>query len=164
MFGDIRGDVQDLHNKLREDGSTLSVAESCTGGLLGGALTSVGGSSDVFEGGAIAYSNRMKQAILDVDEASLAEHGAVSRTVARAMALGAADTFGTNYAVAVTGIAGPSGGTEEKPVGLVHFGFVIGGTTRLEKRVFEGDREGVRFQSVEFAIKIMLESLSEAIG
>lgn len=165
MFDSLRSDVRDLHGGLRKAGWDLSVAESCTGGLLGGAVTSVGGSSDVFEGGAIVYSNRLKRRVLGVDEAALQAHGAVSEAVARRMAEGAAESFNTTVAVGVTGVAGPGGGTEEKPVGLVHFGFQFPGEVRHEVRQFDGDRSGVRFQSVEFAIKILVDSLmNEGIG
>lgn len=159
MFNSLENKIQQLHNTLRENQSTLSVAESCTGGLLGAAVTSVAGSSDVFEGGALTYSNRMKRSVLDVDPAILDEHGAVSEPVVREMASGAADTFGTSCAVGISGIAGPDGGTAEKPVGLVHLGFVTPQTRQHERRVFEGDRSDVRFRSVKFAIKVLCDLL-----
>lgn len=161
MFEQLREEVTTLHERLRSQGQSLSVAESCTGGMLGGAVTSVAGSSDVFEGGGITYSNNLKKRLLDVDVSTLEQHGAVSAPVAREMAQGAVENFESSCAVGVTGIAGPSGGTPEKPVGLVHFGFWFPETLRHERRTFEGDRETVRFQSVKFAIKILTEFLTD---
>lgn len=159
MFDSLESEVQQLHSLLREEKTTLSVAESCTGGLLGAAVTSVPGSSDVFEGGAITYSDHMKQSVLGVEEATLEQHGAVSEPVARQMALGAADAFSTDYAAGVSGIAGPGGGTDEKPVGLVHFGFSSPRSEQHERRVFDGSRFEVRFRSVKFVIKVLRDLL-----
>ncbi len=109
-----------VNRLLREQTKTLAVAESCTGGMLAERVTSVPGASEVFRGGVVAYSNAAKQALLGVPEALLAEHGAVSEPVARAMAEGARTRLGADLSVATTGISGPSGGTETKPVGLVY--------------------------------------------
>lgn len=157
MFESLETDVRRLHNQLRSNQSTLSVAESCTGGMIGAAVTSVPGSSDVFAGGAITYSNRMKHSVLGVEENTLETHGAVSEPVVREMASGATETFGTDYAVGVSGIAGPEGGSVEKPVGLVHFGFVSPNGSRHERQVFDGHRFDVRFSSVEFAIEVLCD-------
>ena len=105
---------------LRDAGQTLAVAESCTGGGCGAAITAVPGSSDVFLGGVIAYSNAAKQTVLDVPAALLEAHGAVSDPVVTAMAQGVRERFGSDWGVAISGIAGPAGGTSDKPVGLVH--------------------------------------------
>ncbi len=107
-------------NALRERGATVAVAESCTGGLIASRITDVSGSSDYMLGGVVAYANEIKQRILSVPGEMLAEHGAVSEPVAQAMATGARELYGADYAVSTTGIAGPTGGTEEKPVGLVY--------------------------------------------
>jgi nicotinamide-nucleotide amidase len=124
--------------QLRQRGETLAVAESCTGGGLGAALAAVPGASDVFQGGVIAYANAVKQALLGVPAALLETHGAVSDPVAMAMAEGARRATGATWAIAVTGIAGPGGGTVEKPVGLVHI--AVAGPDGCRS-------EGVRFGS-----------------
>lgn len=116
----LTAQAADLLERCRAAGLTLATAESCTGGLIAAALTEVPGSSDVLERGFVTYSNRAKTEQLGVPEALIEEHGAVSEPVARAMAGGALDHSPADLAVAVTGVAGPGGGSEEKPVGLVH--------------------------------------------
>ena len=126
---------------LQRSGQTLSVAESCTGGGLGAALTAVPGSSAVFAGGVIAYSNAVKQQLLDVPAELLERHGAVSDPVVAAMAEGARQRLGTDWSIAVSGIAGPGGGTDEKPVGLVHL--AVSGPDGCESTAERfGDRRG----------------------
>lgn len=137
---------------LKERGETLAVAESCTGGLLGGRLTNVPGSSSVFLGGIISYSNAAKQALLGMPEAMLAEHGAVSAPVAEAMARGARERLGADIGVAVTGVAGPEGGTPEKPVGLVYLGLSDGRGERSQRFLFMGGRADVRARSILTAL------------
>jgi nicotinamide-nucleotide amidase len=137
---------------LRERGWHLSVAESCTGGMLGERLTAIAGSSDVFVGGAISYDNALKTSVLGVPAALLAYHGAVSIEVAQAMADGAASRFGTEASVGVTGIAGPSGGTPDKPVGTVCFGWVAGNRREAARVVFPGSRREIRERAVQFAL------------
>ena len=137
---------------LRERGWHLSVAESCTGGMLGERLTAIAGSSDVFVGGAISYDNALKTSVLGVPAALLASHGAVSIEVAQAMADGAASRFGTEASVGVTGIAGPSGGTPDKPVGTVCFGWVAGNRREAARVVFPGSRREIRERAVQFAL------------
>ncbi len=136
-------------------GHRLAVAESCTGGLVGGRLTAVPGSSAVFIGGVVAYDDRVKEAILGVPKAILEAHGAVSEAVATAMADGVATRFGTAAAVAVTGIAGPGGGTEEKPVGTVCIAGRVGDAQRVVRRVIPGDREGIRQRSAQAALDLL---------
>lgn len=136
-------------------GHRLAVAESCTGGLVGGRLTAVPGSSAVFIGGVVAYDDRVKEDILGVPKAILEAHGAVSEAVATAMADGVAMRFGTAAAVAVTGIAGPGGGTEEKPVGTVCIAGRVGDAQRVVRRVIPGDREGIRQRSAQAALDLL---------
>lgn len=144
---------------LTAHAQTLGVAESCTGGLLAGRLTSVPGASTVFLGGIVAYSNDVKQRLLGVEQVTLERYGAVSAQTAMEMAAGAREALGVDYAAAITGIAGPGGGTAEKPVGLVFVAAAgpVGG--RVTRSVFEGDRESVRAQSVNAALQLLLELL-----
>jgi len=146
----------------RERGWTIGTAESCTGGLVAARLTGIPGSSDVFRGGVVAYGNEIKQAELDVPAALLAEHGAVSPAAAEAMAKGARARLGVDVAVSVTGIAGPDGGTEEKPVGLVylHAEGPDGGIGR--EFSFPGDRPSIRARSVVGALHLVRRLVLES--
>jgi nicotinamide-nucleotide amidase len=139
---------------------TVSVAESCTGGLLGGALTSVPGSSAWFAGGFIVYANAMKETLLGVDPGLIGAHGAVSEEVARAMADGARARTGTSYALAVTGIAGPDGGGPDKPVGLVHLGLATPSGTSARRHHFTGDRRTIRARTVAAALEWLRRTLA----
>ena len=147
---------------LRRRGLKLAAAESCTGGLVTAVLTEIAGSSDVVERGFVTYSNAAKHEVLGVPEAMLAEHGAVSEPVARAMADGALAHSGADVAVAVTGVAGPGGGTAAKPVGLVHFAAARRGGAVLHRECRFGDigRSEVRLASVREALQL----ISRAVG
>jgi len=147
---------------LRARGATLAVAESCTGGLLGGRLTNIPGSSEYFLGGIISYSNTVKESLLAVPEATLRAEGAVSVATARAMAEGALHATGATLAVSITGIAGPGGGTEEKPVGLVYYGVArAGGETRVKRSTQWGDRFSIRNRAVQEALVLLRAVLLE---
>ncbi len=140
----------------RAAGMTLATAESCTGGLVAAALTDIAGSSDVVLGGVVSYSNGVKMALLGVEEATLAAHGAVSEEVARQMAEGARSATGADIAVSTTGIAGP-GGSEFKPEGRVCFGIATARDTRAETVEFGAlGRANVRAKSVEHALMMVL--------
>jgi nicotinamide-nucleotide amidase len=143
--------------KLRARGWKLATAESCTGGLIAAALTSVAGSSDVVERGFVTYSNEAKSEMLGVPGAMIAAHGAVSGEVAAAMARGAQARANVQIAVSVTGVAGPGGGTAAKPVGLVWFGCAAAGRVRTLSRIFPGDRAAVRAASVALAFDLLEE-------
>ena len=145
-----------IANKL-----TIATAESCTGGLIAGALTSVAGSSDAVYGGFVTYANEAKIAMVGVPYALLHEFGAVSKEVALAMAEGALGAAGTHIAVAVTGIAGPGGGSADKPVGLVHFAVATGEATRHLKKSFDPNwsRDQIRHASVVEALKLMKKTI-----
>lgn len=138
---------------LRRRQWMLATAESCTGGLIAGACTDLAGSSDWFERGFVTYSNAAKTELLGVPAALIAQHGAVSEPVARAMAEGAVARSHAQVSVAVTGVAGPSGGSADKPVGTVWFGWCVNGRTDAECRRFDGDRAAVRAQTVAHALQ-----------
>lgn len=151
--------VEQLAAKLLQRQRMLSTAESCTGGLIAGACTDLSGSSNWFERGFVTYSNAAKSELLGVPPALIDAHGAVSEEVARAMAEGAVKHSHAQVAVAVTGVAGPTGGTAEKPVGLVWFGFALPGQVLTEKMNFAGDRAAVRAATVHHALSRLLELL-----
>ena len=134
---------------------TCATAESCTGGGVGYAITGVAGSSAVFWGGIISYDNSVKQGVLGVPEEVLATKGAVSSECATAMAEGVRRLLNTDLAVSITGIAGPGGGSAEKPVGLVWFGLASKSGTTTEKKIFPGDRESVRTAAIEHALTLL---------
>ena len=141
----------------RQRGLTLTTAESCTGGLIAACLTEIAGSSAVIERGFVTYSDAAKTDLLDVPEEMLRTHGAVSEPVARAMAEGALARAGAGISVAVTGIAGPGGGSAAKPVGLVHLARASRDAMTVHARhVFSGNRSAVRLASVEAALRLVL--------
>ena len=154
---DIEAAARRLVLKATERRLWLTTAESCTGGLVGAAITSVAGSSAVYDRGFITYSNAAKSALLGVDEETLIAHGAVSEPVARAMAAGARARSGADLAVGVTGIAGPGGGSETKPVGLVHFGLALphGETRHREMRFGDLGRDAVRLAALRVALELL---------
>jgi nicotinamide-nucleotide amidase len=142
-------------------GLTLSVAESCTGGLVGHRITSVAGSSRYFERGVMVYSNEAKQALLGVPESVLREHGAVSAPCAEAMARGICERSGSPCGLSVTGIAGPGGGSEAKPVGTVFIGLAVNGAVTSRRFRFLGDRASVKWQSSQMALDMLRRGLRE---
>jgi len=157
----LRELVGELLAACRQRKLMLTTAESCTGGMVGAALTAVAGSSDVYERGFITYSNEAKTEILGVPESLLAKHGAVSEAVARAMAEGAIAHSRADIAVSITGVAGPGGGSAEKPVGLVHFATARrDGPTFAEHRIFPGDRDGIRLAAVAVALRSIASRLA----
>ncbi len=145
-------------------GSTLALAESCTGGLVAAAITARAGSSGYFDGGVVSYSNEAKRDLLDVDADVLAAHGAVSAQVARAMALGARARFGSTVAAAVTGIAGPDGGTPAKPVGLTYIAVADDDGVDVHRIVWTGDRDSNRRDSVVAVLEMLVERVGAATG
>ena len=146
--------------KLKAQSTMLATAESCTGGWVAQAVTAVAGSSDWFERGFVTYADAAKQEMLGVSAGMLAKHGAVSEETAREMAAGALAHSRAQVAVAITGIAGPSGGSPQKPVGMVCFAWSgKGGVPVAQTRQFDGDRENVRRQAVIVALKGVLELL-----
>lgn len=153
--------MEDILNYFLQKKYTLATAESCTGGLLGAMLTAVPGISAVYGYGVITYSNEAKMKLLGVPAEILARHGAVSVETAAAMARGLASLSGADYAVSITGIAGPGGGGAEKPVGLVYIGLVTPEGCRVERHVFHGDRQEVRRQSAASAVALIRKGMEE---
>lgn len=150
---------------LRRRSATISTAESCTGGLVSHLLTNISGSSEYVLGGIISYSNQAKIDLLNVNPQTLATYGAVSEEVASEMALGAQAILGTDYAISVTGIAGPSGGTAEKPVGLTYIGLAGPADLLVVKRyVWEGERINNKTASAKAALQLVLRYLTLKIG
>jgi nicotinamide-nucleotide amidase len=148
--------VEQLAALLQDRGWMLATAESCTGGMIAARCTDLAGSSNWFERGFVTYSNEAKTELLAVDDALLQQYGAVSEVVARAMAFGAVRHSRARVSVAVTGVAGPSGGSKDKPVGTVWFAFMVDGRLTSETRHFPGDRAAVREATVTHALDGLL--------
>src|SRR6201996_932433 len=148
-------------NRLRESRLMLSTAESCTGGLIAGAITDISGSSGWFERGFVTYSNQSKTEMIGVPPELIERHGAVSEEVARAMAEGALRNSRAQVSLSITGVAGPGGGTETKPVGMVSFGWSNRLHTSVETKIFKGDREKIRVQAAAHALRGVLALLDE---
>lgn len=152
--------AQDVGDLLRAKNLSIVTAESCTGGMIGHLLTEVPGSSAYFWGGIIAYSNEVKHRVLQVQHITLTNFGAVSEQVAREMARGARRMLEADIALSVTGIAGPDGGTDEKPVGLTYIGLATPDIAVVERHVWEGDRSANKQYSADAALKMVIEHLS----
>ncbi|AGH43712.1 CinA family protein [Paraglaciecola psychrophila] len=152
MTEDITQLAQRLGNTLSTKGWQISCAESCTGGGIGYAITSISGSSAWFKKGFITYSNDAKQELLGVSEDTLIQYGAVSAQTVEEMAEGAAKNANAEVAIAISGVAGPDGGTPDKPVGTVWFGFYINGQSISQKLLITGNRQDVRIKAIEFAL------------
>ncbi|HEX72401.1 MAG TPA: CinA family protein [Candidatus Hydrogenedentes bacterium] len=146
--------------RLTASRKTLAVAESCSGGLIAHRITNVPGASEIFLGGLVAYSNAAKMTVLGVREEHLLREGAVSEATARAMAEGARRLFQSDYAVSATGIAGPGGGTTDKPVGLVYIAVARADETRAARCSFSGDREYIKRQTADKALNMLVEWLA----
>jgi nicotinamide-nucleotide amidase len=156
---DLPGFVGSILEKLVTNGLMVAFAESCSGGLVSDLITNLPGSSDVFWGGVVSYSNEAKMMMLDVPPTILADHGAVSAETAGAMAVGLLKRSGVGIAVSVTGIAGPSGGTPDKPVGLVYFGIASKIGVRTHKENFDGPRLRVKEKTAFTAYKLLNEEI-----
>jgi nicotinamide-nucleotide amidase len=161
VYGEDETDLAEVVlEHCRKQSYRIAVAESCTAGLLGARLTSVPGSSDVFHGGVIAYDDDVKISLLGVDREMLRAHGAVSEQVARAMAAGISRLMRTQVGIAVTGIAGPGGGTAEKPVGLVWIAVSVDGAMRTSHRVHPGNRQEIRERAAQTALDVLRRMLA----
>jgi PncC family amidohydrolase len=161
-ISNVQAIVEELANQLRLRGETVSFAESCTGGLASSMMTSVAGVSDVYLGSIVAYSYPVKISELGVEPGVLSTMGAVSLPVARQMAVGARSRLGSSWTVSITGIAGPGGGTDEKPVGTVCFGVCGPGVESVYQRWFEGDRRQVQEASAFFALSLLISELGDS--
>jgi PncC family amidohydrolase len=150
---------KEIGKLLREKSLTIATAESCTGGLIANRITNVSGASDYFEAGFVTYSNRAKTTFLAVPEDVVKKKGAVSPEVARLMAAGVKKVTGANLGLAVTGIAGPTGGTEEKPVGTVYIGISCGFGTFVRHFLFSGTRRKIKSLTSEAALTFVLDYL-----
>lgn len=153
----LRGLAERLQGICLGRGLTVALAESCTGGLVAAALTEIPGSSGYFAGGVVSYADAAKASLLGVPETSLTAHGAVSAQVARAMATGVRERLGTSLAASVTGIAGPDGGTAEKPVGLTYVGVADDRGTDVRRYTWTGDRDVNRHESARAALELLVE-------
>ena len=151
--------LQTLTNNLSTQNLKVTCAESCTGGLLAANLTRLPGSSAWFDMGFVTYSNEAKQQMLNVNPTTLAHYGAVSEEVVREMALGALISSKADYALSISGIAGPAGGSEDKPVGLVWFGLASKKRIWAESKHFNGERDQIRAQAVQYAIQLLASKL-----
>jgi nicotinamide-nucleotide amidase len=160
---DERGVEEIVLDACRSEGLRLATAESCTGGMIGVRLTDVPGSSEVYLGGVIAYSDDVKRRELDVPEEVLRQHGAVSAETAAAMAQGARVRFEADVAVSVTGIAGPGGGSPEKPVGLVYIAVESGRGTAARSGVLPGDREAIRVRATALALHLLRTVVTQSV-
>ena len=153
--------LEDFHKVALTTGVTIGTAESCTGGLVGKTLTDLGGSSGYYQGGIISYANTVKEQVLGVSSDTLATHGAVSEETAKEMVEGVFRVLRTDYAIATTGIAGPGGGSQEKPVGLVYIGIGTPRGITVHKEIFIGDRTSIRKSVAERAIQYVYKELIE---
>jgi PncC family amidohydrolase len=144
---------------FKEKKLTLAAVESCTGGLISKMITEIPGSSAYFKGSLTAYSNEIKLNVLGVNKKTLASFGAISRECALEMAVRAKKIFKTDFAVSTTGIAGPSGATAKKPIGLVYFGLAAPKKTKIYKRMFKGERKHIQRQAANFALNLILKNI-----
>lgn len=151
--------AQKAADLLTSNGKTLSLAESCTGGLLSNIITDIPGSSKFFKGAVVSYSNDVKSNILKVPHSILEKYGAVSAPCVREMANGARRILKTNFSIAISGIAGPSGGTKEKPVGLTFIGIASANKIHIKRFIFQGSRLSVKKQTAEKALQLFIKFL-----
>lgn len=153
---------EEIGDTLRKEGVSISTAESCTGGLLSHRITNVSGSSGYYKGGVVAYYNEVKEKILHVAEKTIEEKGAVSADCALEMARGVRKLVDTDIGIATTGIAGPTGGTPDKPVGLVYIALATRDYVYHEKHIFHGDREGNKREAADAALEMLMVYLKRA--
>ena len=161
MEANVNGLNEKLIHLLIDKGLKISTAESCTGGLLSALLTNVSGASEVLEECIVTYSNEVKEKELGVSHETLEKYGAVSSQTAEQMAIGICNHTGADVGIGITGIAGPTGGTDKKPVGTVFIGIAVNGEVKFYENHFEGNRDTVREQSCAFALNKAIERILE---
>jgi len=154
--------VNELFQILKDKNATLGAAESCTGGRFSAKITAVPGSSEFFIGSIISYDNSVKKKVLEIPEIDLKNHGAVSQIVAEKMAVNVREVLNCTYSISITGVAGPGGGSKDKPIGTVWFGISGPKIVLTEKKLFTGDRSQVQQSAVEFALELLINTISKA--
>ena len=154
--------IKNIIQTLKENDHTITMAESCTGGRIAAAFTSIAGSSAVFHGSCVTYANEIKHLWLGVNDTTLQKHGAVSEQCVQEMLIGIRNKASSDYAIAVSGIAGPDGGSEEKPIGTVYIGLLTPRGTTVERYRLNGDREAVQRASVEASISLLEKNLKKS--
>jgi len=160
MYDDIFStkDMINFQNILKENNQTITTAESCTGGLISSMITEISGSSEIFKGSVVTYCNEIKEQELNVQKKTMIEYGVVSCEVVEEMLLGVIRKFNANFAIAVSGVAGPNGGTENKPVGTVAIGIMADdGRKNIQLHHFKGDRKEIQIQAAKTALKLNFE-------
>ena len=153
--------LKNVSDQLRKNNLTVATAESCTGGLLAHLLTNISGSSEYFERGVVTYSNKSKMELLRIPQKTIEEHGAVSKQTARAMAIGIKEQANVDIGISTTGIAGPTGGTKEKPVGLVYIGTATSKKTEVKRFLFSKDRLQNKEKTCYKALEFLLETITK---
>lgn len=153
--------LKNVSDQLRKNNLTVATAESCTGGLLAHLLTNISGSSEYFERGVITYSNKSKMELLGVPQETIKEYGAVSKQTAKAMAIGIKEQANVDIGISTTGIAGPTGGTKEKPVGLVYIGIATSRKTEVKRFLFSKDRLQNKEKTCYKALEFLLETITK---
>lgn len=159
QLSQLQDKFQILFQSLRAKTATVGFAESCTGGLLSSKLTAFSGVSDIYQGSIVSYANLVKINVLKVQSSTIEDFGAVSEATAREMAQGACQVLDSTYALSITGVAGPSGGTEKKPVGTVCFAVCGPGFVTSEIKFFVGDRKQIQMQAVEYGLDYLIKSI-----
>jgi nicotinamide-nucleotide amidase len=162
MYDDIfnEKDMINFQNILKKNNQTITTAESCTGGLISSMITEISGSSEIFKGSVVTYSNEIKEQELNVNKNTMIKYGVVSCEVVKEMLIGVINKFNSDFSIAVSGIAGPNGGTEQKPVGTVAIGVMSStGTINTELFHFDGDRKQVQIQTAKTALRLNFEIL-----
>ncbi len=157
----MKKELEEIVNILKNKNETITMAESCTGGRVAAAFTSIAGVSSVFDGAVVTYANEIKEEWLGVSREILSEHGAVSKECVDQMLSGAIKMSHANHSIAISGVAGPDGGTPDKPVGTVYIGVLVNGVKTIQKYHFEGDREDIQDSATKKSIELFLKKIKK---